>query len=572
MILSFGGWSYRVTYTDDPALITRKLKEAKPLWITYDTETTGLHLKKDVPFLGAVCWTTSTDRQQGEVFVFPTNTFVLRELPKWASSVERVYAHNTTFDMHMSANIIGDEPVLSIQNWGDTQGLCRLIFEAVSARDGGDTLKLKDISKKYIDPNADKYEKAVKSWLQAKNRATNKILTALIRGAGYTRKEFDALQKADELTEELYDIYKTWDKEYPKATYQDVPMEIMLPYVASDVIFTDILVHKALPVVYNRKQDGIMEMEFELLRVVYKMERAGIEVDRDYLMESNERLAQYVKSLRQKMYALAGREFSVGQHQVIKEIYTERLGYMPKSTDKAFLSQQAATGDELAKTISRLRRLEKWKQVYIERILEVSEHDGYFYSQCGQFNPVSGRFSGDAQQFPKDKIEDDEGNHVFYPRRAFKMRGYYLDYSQVELRYQAHHTLVLFGGDLNLCRAYMPFQCVHYQTGELYSYGTFENRWRWNELRPGAPANKHWEDQLKEGWSAWVVPETGKPWVPTDVHSATSLRALAIMGLDITQMTADELKKWRDIGKRFNFMRKMLAHVKSLELLETLTA
>ena len=36
----------------------------------------------------------------------------------------------------------------------------------------------------------------------------------------------------------------------------------------------------------------------------------------------------------------------------------------------------------------------------------------------------------------------------------------YLDYSQVELRLQALYTILVGSPDLNLCRAYMPYECV----------------------------------------------------------------------------------------------------------------
>jgi DNA polymerase-1 len=101
----------------------------------------------------------------------------------------------------------------------------------------------------------------------------------------------------------------------------------------------------------------------------------------------------------------------------------------------------------------------------------------------------------------------------------------------------------------------MPFKCTHYRTGESYQYETLEQRKRWIELRDGHPTGVHWEDQLKAGWSVWVNPDTNEPWIPTDVHSSTSLKALQIMGFDISKMTKDELKWWRNIGKRFNFMR-----------------
>jgi DNA polymerase-1 len=146
-----------------------------------------------------------------------------------------------------------------------------------------------------------------------------------------------------------------------------------------------------------------------------------------------------------------------------------------------------------------------------------SEYDGRFYTQMNAYNPVTGRFSGDAQQFPKDAIVDELGNEIFNPRRAFKGRVYYLDYSQVELRVQAHYTMY-FGGDLNLCRAYMPFKCYN-----------------------------------KDG--VWYTEESHLEWEATDVHSATTIKALEAMGIDYRELDPKEFKRWRHIGKMFNFMR-----------------
>jgi DNA polymerase-1 len=75
-----------------------------------------------------------------------------------------------------------------------------------------------------------------------------------------------------------------------------------------------------------------------------------------------------------------------------------------------------------------------------------------------------------------------------------------------------------FGGDLNLCRAYMPYKC--------------------NQVD-----------------GKWIVPETGQEWTPTDVHSATTDKALELMGIDKDQLSEKDYKKWRSIGKMFNFMR-----------------
>lgn len=568
MILTVAGQNYTVEYTQDALKIGNALAQSRAPFFTFDTETTGLHIKKDRPFLAAICFGQ-------QVFVFPATKAIFRVFPYWADLVQRVYGHNVIFDMHMLANAAEDDYLpLRIKNWGDTMGLCRLIFEAISVRDGGDRLGLKEIGKKYIDRNADQYEKQVRSWLRTKEEENRKVLKALLRGIRdeggiWTMKRFQEALEEGNLPDYVLDIYNRWQQEYPKPTYQDVPLDTMLPYLAVDVILTKILVEKALPVVEFKQQTRTMEREFRLIPVVYKLERSGLKVNRQYLQDCKVRLEEYIQKLYARLYELTGVQFTVGQHKVIRQIYAEMTGKEPESTDKKFLKKMADKGDEVAAIITRLRRLEKWKETYIKRILEVSEYDGRFYTQFNQFNPVSGRFSGDAQQFPKDPIYTEEGYEferthpnqavpeelvLYHPRRAFEGRIYYIDYSQVELRVQAHYTLY-FGGDLNMCRAYMPYRCTHYKTGEEYDYRTVEGRKRWEELREGAPEGLHWEEALEQGWSAWINPDTGKPWVPTDVHMATTLKALEAMGMNPAEMDPDMLKWWRKKGKTFNFMR-----------------
>lgn len=550
MIIQMGDYEYNVNSVDYLRDVRDHLKKDQPKWCVVDFETTGLHLKKDLPTIGSFTW-------KGQSYVFPTTEENLLELVNLANQVGFLVNHNINYDLHMAANKLGDDLYgRRFKKLGDTMGFCRLSFEALSSRYGGDTLKLKEIGNKYIDANADRYEKAVLSWMRKKRTSDRKVLSAMLRPFDWTITRLEnAMNKSTEpIPEEIMNVFREWRNAYPEPTYADVPVDVITPYVASDGILTDILIEKSTPVITFRKQWKILNKEFELLPVVWEMERQGIPVDREYLKKSLELVEDYIYELQMKMHDLAGHKFTVGQHKVIKDIYEDRLGYKPSSTDKSFMKKMSAEGDELADTIIKLRRLEKWKATYIERILDVSEYDGKFYSSMNQFNPVSGRFSGDAQQFPRDAIYDDKGNEIYNPRRAFKLRGYYLDFSQVELRVQAHYTMY-FGGDTNLCRAYMPFKCVHYETGEIFDHETEHGRNRWNEMKPGAPTDKHWEELLKEGWSAWVIPETGKPWIPTDVHSATTVRALKIMGMNPEEMDEKEFSFWRGKGKQFNFMR-----------------
>lgn len=82
----------------------------------------------------------------------------------------------------------------------------------------------------------------------------------------------------------------------------------------------------------------------------------------------------------------------------------------------------------------------------------------------------------------------------------------------------------------------MPFKCKHYIGGF-----EFKDINDWNELQA-------------DGKSAWLT-ENGTPWTPTDVHGATATKALDAMGIDRTTLDEKQFKKWRNIGKSFNFMR-----------------
>jgi DNA polymerase-1 len=559
---------YEVVYTEDPWVVSDHMRQDRPVFFSYDTETTGLHIKKDRPFLGAVCY-------DNVVFVFPTTPDMLQALIRWSTYVERVYCHNTTYDMHMTANIIGDEEVLKVKNWGDTMGLCRLSFESRSARDGGDSLGLKKVAAKYIDVNADKYEKEVKAWLKGCVKENNKLLTAFLKPLKWSYSKLEkALKAEEEIPQEVLDIQEQWKRDYPEPTYQDVPREIMIPYLAVDVILTKILVKRASVSVEKKGQLPILLQEFELIPVIFKMERVGFKVDRAYLEKCRIRVEEEIKKVTKRAHEIAGFAFTSGQHQVIKSIYQAQSDEAIGSTDKKFLKNMGKSGDELAPLITRWRTLDKWLSTYICRILEGSEYDGRLYTTLGQFNPVSGRFSGDAQQFPKKAIYTEEGlaiikagqkpgeeHELFHPRRAITVSGdgynstYYLDFSQVELRVQAHYTIP-FGGDFNLCRAYMPFNCTHHITGDTYDFRSIEGRKRWREFKEDAPVSTvHWEDLLKQGYSVWIMPETGTPWMPTDVHSATTIKALKLLGMDHTTMEEALFQMWRGTGKTFNFMR-----------------
>jgi DNA polymerase I len=585
-----------VSNKNDLDELIRYFKEDNPKLGVFDSETTGLHIKKDTPFMWVFGWRLRKEKQtedlKGRVFAFNHDLDTLKEIIELSKRLKMYVGHNVKYDLHMLINGgMKDETVYDLKNIVDTMGLCRMSFEAVSARDGGDVLGLKKVTEKYIDPRAAEFEKEVKKELKRINDGKRNILKELLKpykgwGLGKIKEVYKVKKRNDmdlftkerkqrwvQIPEEIESLYFKWMKENPFANYSEVDPEIMIEYVHSDGIYTLELVEFTYPTILKRNQKSILEQENKLIMELLKMERVGMKVDMPYLKECFNKCEAEIQKLYEELWEIVGEYFTVSQEKVISDYFEKELGSRPTSTDKSFLKKHKE--NRASQLITRLRRLEKWQSTYISRIIEVAEHDGHFYTQYGQFNTVSGRLGSDAQQFPKERILTEEGEifekengegratvemEIFSPRRAFIVEGgkyskiAYFDLSQIELRAQANYTVLLGRPDLNLCRAYMPFKCKHFETGEEYKFDKKEDRIRWDEKTP-------------EGKSVWLL-EDGNHWTPTDVHSETSHNTLMALMYECVdkyknyshtkESPVDEKsfkKFWRYIGKMFNFMR-----------------
>ena len=166
--------------------------------------------------------------------------------------------------------------------------------------------------------------------------------------------------------------------------------------------------------------------------------------------------------------------------------------------------------------------------------------DNMLYTTINQVGTVSGRITSDFQQFPKEGITHN-GEMIFNPRKLVKVFGeeypeiIYLDYSQIELRIQALYTILIGHPDKDLCRAYMPYDCIA-SNGMPFDHTNKECLKRWNE-----------EWYLKEDPSI--------QWTPLDVHGHTTKIAF-----EITEDDPD-FKKHRHTGKTVNFAKNYGASV-----------
>lgn len=520
--------------TDSTSLqdFKRIYQEEKPAVVVYDTETTGLNLMLDKPFLVGFGFNKS-------LFIMHPTKENLDFVYETIKDCKLLIAHNAKFDYHMLIN--NGTPVPPYISLGDSLTIARLTEYA----DVPDSIGLETLGMKYVDMNAKFAGKVIKNKINAINRAR---LSDIKKGL---KKKFnlsavgpvwEAYKKRVQFVdygEEMQTMFDWIDSNYQEANYQSVyedSPELMIHYLADDLAILLEYLKVAMPTLKAVDRDyTVFRRENELIRVVGDTERVGIRADIGYLLQSRDRVSNYRDLTYKKLHEITTIPITVGQHKEIKNIFLQKFGINLEKSDVATLKTVASAKTKpgairMAELIIELRSLDKWLSTYIEGMLN-RVYNGRIHTSVNNAGTITGRVSSDLQQQPKAPLLDDEGNELFHPRRVFIADpGHtivYFDYSQMELRLQAHYTVGISGGDPNLCRAFMPFQCKRSDTSEVFDYHK----------------NKDFD---KYEW----LTEKGELWEPVDLHTATTLKAFPDLTID-----HPEFKRYRTYGKVANFLK-----------------
>ena len=336
--------------------------------------------------------------------------------------------------------------------------------------------------------------------------------------------------------------------------YDTLNRENVIKYALYDIVWTLEIYAQTAPVIRARKQEAAIKIESDLIFPLVEMERVGFKTDKKYLEECRINLKAYIIQQRKKLFELTQKEFSIGQHEVIKNILTEDFNVNIGATNATeldlvlsnlIIENKDNPAIKVIQLIQELRTLEKWYSAYITRFLKDLINTDRLYTTINQVGAVSGRVTSNFQQFPRDPILTEDGKELFHPRRMVTISGgdydgiIYCDYSQIELRFQALYTILVGHPDLNLCRAYMPYKC-HLKDGTTFDYTNPEHIKRW-----------------KEEWYLDENPE--ERWEPVDVHGATTTAATGLRKGD------PGFKEARyAIGKRTNFAKNYGAQYRKI--------
>ena len=192
--------------------------------------------------------------------------------------------------------------------------------------------------------------------------------------------------------------------------------------------------------------DLFVDVELPLVRILRKMELAGLKLNTERLAEISGRVKAEADQLEREIYELSGEEFTLGSPKQLEEILFGKLGLSRKRRGKTGYSTDArvlqAIRDEhpVIPKIERWRELTKLAQTYLDALpLEISPVDGRIHTTFNQTAAATGRLSSNSPNLQNIPIRTSLGKEI---RACFVAEPGHLlvsaDYSQVELRLLAH--------------------------------------------------------------------------------------------------------------------------------------
>jgi DNA polymerase-1 len=190
------------------------------------------------------------------------------------------------------------------------------------------------------------------------------------------------------------------------------------------------------------------EMEFPLVPVLARMERAGVKIDTAVLAEMSSRLEREVGVKARQIHELAGTEFNINSPKQLGDVLFNRLN-LPKPMKQgkgrvistaADVMEELALTHEVPRLVLEYRQLSKLKSTYVDALPSMMDPaTDRLHTTFSQAVTATGRLSSVNPNLQNIPIRTELGREV---RAAFIAEpGFVLlaaDYSQIELRLLAH--------------------------------------------------------------------------------------------------------------------------------------
>jgi DNA polymerase I len=217
----------------------------------------------------------------------------------------------------------------------------------------------------------------------------------------------------------------------------------------------------------GRGLSDLMEhVELPLVRILRRMEQAGVKLDTDRLAAISARVKQEADALEREIFDLCGEEFTLGSPKQLEEMLFGKLGLSRKRRGKTGYSTDARVLQAIRHEHPVIPKIERWReltklaQTYLDALPLLIAPDARIHTTFNQTAATTGRLSSNNPNLQNIPIRTELGREI---RACFVAEPGNLlvsaDYSQVELRILAH-----IAGETALEEIFKKGQDVHTAT------------------------------------------------------------------------------------------------------------
>ena len=205
------------------------------------------------------------------------------------------------------------------------------------------------------------------------------------------------------------------------------------------------------------------EIELPLCDVLYRMEKLGIDIDRNQLEQFGVMLSVRIAECEKLIFSYSQEPFNINSTRQLGELLFDKLGLPPVKKTKTGYSTNADVLEKLKSkhpiipAIMDYRMLTKLKSTYADGLLKEIREDGRIHTTFQNLVTATGRLSSTEPNLQNIPVRTDLGAEIrkmFIPKPGCVLID--ADYSQIELRVLAH-----IAQDENMCNAFRSGMDIH---------------------------------------------------------------------------------------------------------------
>ena len=187
------------------------------------------------------------------------------------------------------------------------------------------------------------------------------------------------------------------------------------------------------------------DIELPLCGVLYRMEKLGIDIDREQLEQFGAMLTERIAACEDLIFSYSEEKFNINSTKQLGELLFDKLGLPPVKKTKTGYSTNADVLEKLkAKhpiipAIMDYRMLTKLKSTYADGLIKQIGEDGRIHTTFQNLVTATGRLSSTEPNLQNIPVRTDLGAEIrkmFIPKPGCVLVD--ADYSQIELRVLAH--------------------------------------------------------------------------------------------------------------------------------------